>query len=65
MQQRYNWEETHAILFIFPGFAVLLKTSRILTWPNKYLFDGAGKGQDSRTEVDKRDSSSNPIGIVH
>ena len=22
MQQRYNWEGTHVILFIFPGFAV-------------------------------------------
>ena len=34
--------------------ALQQKTSRILTWPNKYLFDGAGKGQGSRTEVDPK-----------
>ena len=25
-----------------------------MTWPNKYLFDGAGEGQGSRTEVDSK-----------
>ena len=34
--------------------ALQQKTSRILIWPNKYLFGGARKGQGSRTEVDSK-----------
>ena len=46
IQQRYNWEGTHVIFFHISRLWQW-KTSGILTEPNKYLFDGAGKGQGS------------------
>ena len=46
-QQRYNCEGTYVIIFIFPGLI-----SCMLLWPHKYLFDGAGSDQGSRTQRD-------------
>ena len=48
MQQRYNWEETHVILFIFPGFAV--KDQPDIDMAKQIPIYGAGKGQGSRTQ---------------
>ena len=44
--------------------ALQQKTSRILTWPNKCLFDGAGNGQSSRIQMESKCSSICIPGII-
>ena len=52
-QQRNKWEGTHVILFMFSGLTVQHQ-SYVDDMSSQYLFDGAGSGQGSRTQVDSK-----------
>ena len=55
MQQRYNWERTHVILFIFPGFGSERPVVYWQSQTNTYLMELAKvKVHTSRTQVDSK-----------